>query len=95
MTCHDPLLDASGGRGRHDDPCPSHRYEPGVGALAISERNSSLLFVVRILSISSSRPLPSSSAFSTRRSFQTCWSWLRSKSSSSWRVLDPSTSIAG
>src|SRR6266487_3908517 len=70
-------------------------YEPGVGALAISARNSSLLLVVRILSISSSRPFPSSSAFSTRRSFQTCWSWFRSNSSSSWRVLDASTSMEG
>src|ERR1700730_13806950 len=70
-------------------------YEPGGGALAIYDRNSSLLLVVRILSISSSRPFPSSSAFSTRRSFQACWSWFRSNSSSSWRVLDASTSMEG
>ncbi len=49
-----------------------------AGPLAISAKNSSLLFVVRILSMSSSRPAaarPSlARALSTRRSFHTCWS---------------------
>ena len=40
-------------------------------------------------------PEPPSSALSTRRSFQTCWRSCRSNSSSSCRVLDCSTSIAG
>src|ERR1035441_9359553 len=70
-----------------------------AGPLAISARNSSLLLVVRILSINSSRPaaaLPSlARAFSTLRSFHTCWSWERSNSSSSCRVELALTSIDG
>ena len=71
----------------------------GAGVLAISAKNCSLLRVERILSTNNSNPaaaLPSlAKAFKTLRSFQTCWSCWRSKSSSSWRVEDALTSSAG
>ena len=86
-------------RGRCSATGSGRRPATPDGCLAISARNSSLVLNVFSRSISSSRPgaaLPSAARpESTRRSFHTCWSCLRSNSSSSWRVEEASTSMAG
>src|SRR5439155_25079060 len=69
--------------------------QPPVGAFAMSFRKSSFDLVDRSLSISSSRAAPVSSACRTRRRRITRASSSGGRSSSSLRVLEASTLIAG
>src|SRR5436190_2409866 len=72
---------------------PSH--QPETGAFEISLRNCSLDFVARILSMSSSSAAAGSSTCRTRRSRHTSASSSFDMSSSSLRVLEASTLMAG
>ncbi len=92
-------------RARTRDGCPCfivvrllvarNRTSCDAGAFAISFRNCSLDFVARILSVSSSRAAPDSSACNTRRRRHTRASSSVGMSSSSLRVPEDSTLIAG